>query len=235
MVAGTPQVVRVQGRATVRVSSDSGRVTVVAEDRTDVLVTRGVATTDDDPNRMQVAGANGVEARVPHGTDVVVGAGSGRVRLQGPLGAVSVTAESGRVGIERAERVDVRVASGRVDIDHCEGLCRVISKSGRTTIGSAGPTDVMVDSGAIVAHRVAGPARLKTTSGRIDVALPGAFDVEAESVSGRIRISVPPDVHPEITLSSNGRTSVGVEPGRDCTIRARSVSGRLEIPPARGR
>jgi DUF4097 and DUF4098 domain-containing protein YvlB len=236
VVAGTPEVVRVQGRASLRVSSDSGRVAVVAEDRPDVLVDRGVvATADDDPRRLQVAGGSGVDVRVPLGTDVVVGAGSGRVQLKGPLGSVSVTADSGRVDIERAERVDVRVSSGRIDIGHCDGPCRVISKSGRATIGTSGATDVMVVSGAIVAHRVGGPAQLKTTSGRIDVTMSGAFDVEAESVSGRIRITVPPDVHPDVAHSSSGRTSVGVEPGSDVTIRARSVSGRLEIRPGRGR
>lgn len=237
MVAGDPQAIRVQGVTTLRVSSDSGRVTVVAEDRADVLVSRGVVAVDQaDPHRVRVAGANGpVEARVPHGTHVVVGAGSGRVQLRGPLGAVSVTADSGRVVIDQADQVDVRVKSGRVEIGRCEGLCRVTSRSGRTRIGSSGPTEVMVDSGAIEALEIRGAAHLRTTSGRIDVEMAGPFDVDAESVSGRIRVSVPPDEHPEVDLTSTGRTNVGVEVGTDATIRARSVSGRLEVVVGRDR
>jgi glycolate oxidase len=42
--------------------------------------------------------------------------------------------------------------------------------------------------------------------------------------------------HPDVTLASRGRTSCGVTLGTEPTIRARSVSGRLEVVEAdRGR
>ena len=134
-----------------------------------------------------------------------------------------------RLTPEHAQQIDVRAQSGRVDIGRCEGSCRVNAGSGRAQIGSAGPTTVMVASGAAEIGEVRGPAHLKTTSGRIRVGLAGPYDVEVESVSGRIRIAVPEGVHPEVVLTSGGRTTCEVEVGTDSTIRARSVSGRLEI------
>lgn len=230
-MAGGEQAIAVEGRAVLRVSTVSGRVKVVAEARPDMLVKHGTTTLDpSDANRVQVDALTGrVEVRVPVGTDVVVGAGSGRVNLDGRFGAVSVAAVSGRVDIDEAEQVDVRVVSGRVEIGRCDGVCRVNSGSGRTQIGSSGPIDVMVESGAIEVAEIRGTARLKTTSGRIEVGLNGAYDVDAESVSGRISILVPPDLRPDVTLKSAGRTRCDCEIGSEPTIRARSVSGRLEV------
>jgi DUF4097 and DUF4098 domain-containing protein YvlB len=169
-------------------------------------------------------------------TDVVTGAGWGRLDLMGRCGAVSVPNTRGRVHIDEAETIDVRVGSGRVDIGRCAGVCRVNAGSGRTQVGSSGELDVMVDSGSIEIGEIRGRARLKTTSGRIEARLGGAHDLDAESVSGRITVHVPADLHPDVTLASRGRTSCGVTLGTEPTIRARSVSGRLEVVEAdRGR
>jgi DUF4097 and DUF4098 domain-containing protein YvlB len=213
-------------------------VTLVAEDRPDVRVDAGRVEVDPlDPTRLRIDATLGrVDARVPMGTDVVVGAGSGRLDLKGRFGAVSVANTSGRVHIDEAESIDVRVGSGRVDIGRCAGVCRVNAGSGRTQVGSSGELDVMVDSGSIEIGEIRGRARLKTTSGRIEARLGGAHDLDAESVSGRITVHVPADLHPDVTLASRGRTSCGVTLGTEPTIRARSVSGRLEVVEAdRGR
>lgn len=218
-----------------RVSAASGRVRVVAEARGDILVESGESTVDPtDPTRVHIhSPSNRVEARVPIGTNIVVGADSGRVTLRGRFGVVSVAAGSGRVEIEHAETVDVRAQSGRVEIGWCDGLCRVHAGSGRADIQSAGPTDVMVDSGSITISEARGAAQLRTTSGRIELTLVGAHDVDAESVSGRIRVRVPPGLRPNVILTSSGRTTSEVDLGADGTIRLRSISGRLEVVPER--
>jgi DUF4097 and DUF4098 domain-containing protein YvlB len=236
-VSGGSPDLPVAGRAILRVTAPSGRVRVIAEARDGIAVLQGAARVDEaDPMRLHVDGTSGqVDVRVPLGTDVVVGAASGRVTLKGRFGAVSVAADSGRVEIDHAETIDVRAGSGRVDIGRCEGLCRIHAGSGRADIHSAGPTELMVDSGSIRIEEARGSAQLRTTSGRIEVALAGPHDVEAESVSGRVRVTVPSDVRPHVILSSQGRTTSGVPVGEDSTIRLRSISGRLEVvPEARG-
>jgi DUF4097 and DUF4098 domain-containing protein YvlB len=236
-VAKGGQAIQVAGRAVVRISSDAGRVSIVAEDRADVRVDVGRVQVDPtDPSRIRIDSVlSRVEARVPTGTDVVVGTGSGRVDLKGRFGAASIASTTGRVSIDEAESVDARVGSGRVEIGRCDGVCRVNAGSGRTHIGSSGETDVMVESGSIEIGEIRGPARLKTTSGRIEVRLDGRHDLDAESVSGRITIHVPADLHPDVTLASRGRTRCGVATGAAPTIRARSVSGRLEVVEVGGR
>src|SRR4029453_2847543 len=65
----------------VRVSATSGRVKVVAEDRSDVVVRGGTAPRHDGRTVTVDAGPGRVEVRVPSGVDLVVGSQSGRVEV----------------------------------------------------------------------------------------------------------------------------------------------------------
>ena len=200
--------------STVRISTTSNRVLVLAEDRADVdvdgraRVTESGARTTIDKVRSRLL------VRVPHGTDVVVGSSSARVEVRGPVGDVAVTSASGRVSVEQAGAVDVRSSSGRIEIGHAEGECRLRAKSGRVQVESCGGADAATTSGRIVLRGVGGPVRAHCVSGRIEVDLDGAHDVDAETVSGRIRVSLPPGVRGD---------------GSDCTCTTRSISGRVEV------
>jgi DUF4097 and DUF4098 domain-containing protein YvlB len=211
----------------VRISSLSGRVAVVAEERADVSVS-GEATVDHEDQRVTVSATSSkLEVRVPHGTDLVIGAASGRVRVKGPVGDVAVTTESGRIDIEAAESVDARTSSAKIIVGSAANRCRLKTKSGTIKVGSCCDAVATTTSGRITIDAASGPVHAHCVSGRIDVGLSEAQDVDAETVSGRINISLPSGVR----AHHASHRAVGNEPppGCDCTIAARSVSGRVNI------
>ena len=115
------------GRARVRVSTHSGRVTVTAEPRDDIVVVRGkrgeTTSAADDVDVVLNASSSDVEVRCPVGTDVVVGSASGSVQLHGHLGAARVTTASGSIRVESVASADLRT--------HSRPASRSTSASGR--------------------------------------------------------------------------------------------------------
>lgn len=211
----------------VRISSSSGRVRVVGEDRPDVDV-HGRSRVDHDGNQTTIESTGGrLEVRVPVGADVVVGTTSGRVEINGRLGHVAVVTESGRVTIEEAQSVDVRSESGRIGIGRVEHDCRARTVSGRIDAETCGAADVSTGSGRITLERASGPVRAHCVSGSIEIGMESAHDVDAENVSGRITVSLPHGVQ---AFQPDG--SVGTAPPPvdcDCTVNVRSVSGRVNV------
>lgn len=214
----------------IRITSSSGRIRVVAEDRAAVAVERG----QHHPmgGILEVSGSHsGVEVRVPFGTDLVVGSHSGRVELLGRLGDVRLTTRSGRVAIEECASLDARTVSGRIEIGRVAGDARVTTGSGRITIDEVGGSvSVTSVSGRIDVGEAGGPARAHTVNGRVEIALNRAADVRAESVSGSVVVGLPAEVRPDASLVSiSGRTTCELDHGEDCCVTARSVSGRVEV------
>lgn len=213
--------------ATVRISSTSGRLRIRAAGSEPVSF-RGRAEITHDGDVATIDGGTGsLTVTVPEGADLFVGSTSGRVEVTGRAGAVAVVAASGRVSIEAARSVDVRSKSGRVEIGHVEGECCARSSSGRVVVERCGTADLASKSGRIRAEEVHGPAKAHCVAGRIDIVLAEAADVTAETMSGRIDVSVPAGVRVH-------RTATIPPPGprpddTDCTIAARSRSGRVVI------
>lgn len=213
--------------AVVRISTTSGSINVVAEpgltevwSSTGPLITDGSSTTID-------GGYARVNVRVPEGTDLVVGATSGRVTIEGRVGSVSAVTISGRVSIADAGSVDVRTKSGRIDVGRTTAACRAVASSARVEVGRCGEADVTILSGRIVLKDAHGTVRAHCVSGRVEISMGAAFDVDAETVSGRIVVSLPPDVRPQI-VSSMSDIVDRVE-AYDCVVVARSVSGRVDV------
>jgi len=211
----------------VRVTTTSGAVTVSAEaDLHDVVAEGrpiqldGSTATIDSPGRR-------LDVRVPEGVDLVIGATSGRVVVRGRVGSVAVVSSSGRVEIDDAASVDVRARSGRVRIGRSRGETRVVSHSGRVEIGHCGLADVAVTSGRIVLRDAAGPVRVHCASGRVEVTMAGAHDVEAETVSGRVSISLPHGTRARVDARPSG--SVTAPGDHDCVVTARTGSGRIDV------
>ncbi len=213
--------------SSVRISGSSGRVRVIAEPRGDVVVSGEAAIHDDGGSVTVEAGSNRIEVHVPEHVDVVVGTTSGRVDVEGALGSVAVVCESGRVTIDRADSLDVRTSSGRVDVDHVTGRTRVRTDSGAVTVRATGEAEATTDAGRIVLGSVSGPAKAHCVSGRITIGLAEAADVEAETVSGRISITIPAGVTVRRLTGS-----LPARPARDecdCTIATRSGGGRVAV------
>lgn len=170
-----------------------------------------------------------LQLRVPEGTDLQVGTTSGRVEIRGRAGHVAVTTESGRVEVDHAESVDVRTASGRVEVTYASGEVRIRSTNGRVEVRRCGPADVTTESGRIRLAEAHGAVRAHCVTGRIAITMTGAEDVQADTVSGRVEVTLPSGCRP---FRPDGADAPSEPPeGYDCTVVARSVSGRVSVAP----
>jgi DUF4097 and DUF4098 domain-containing protein YvlB len=226
-------------RRSVRVSSRSGRVEVVAEERPDVVAEKAGEPLGVDPDGDGISISSrrsSLLVRVPEGTDVVVGTVSGSVSITGRFGRVAVNSISGRIEIDHAASVDARGVSSRVKVGECEGEARCDVVSGNAEVGSAGSVRLSTASGHITARSVRGKVRVKTVSGKIRVGVSTSpVDVKAECVSGRIQVRLPRGTRPETSLSAkHGKVHSKVSEGPDGTVSARAVSGSILIDEAPG-
>jgi DUF4097 and DUF4098 domain-containing protein YvlB len=211
----------------VRISSTNHRVEVTAEDRDDVAVSGkanvsqgedGITTVDDVRSKLHV--------RIPSGTDVTVGTTSARVEISGRVGAAAVVTQSGRIELDHARSVDARTDSARVEVDRVDEGCRVRTESGKVEVRSCGAADIATSTGRIELGGVDGDVKSHCVSGKIEIAMVGAHDVDAETVSGRIEVSLPAGVR---VHRPAGVTASPAVDAYDCTVNARSVTGRVDV------
>ena len=238
MMAEQPVSLPVPGYADLHLTTRSGRILVVAEDRRDVLIETGAPSPDkievDATGRVQLSSARGgssaLEVRCPAGADVVIGTLSGRIELRGTLGSVRVTTVSSDISVERAEALDLRTVAGSIEVGSCAGACSLRTKSGKATVDSACDAYVSTISGAILLGKTARKVRAQTVSGQVRVGTQNDGDVAVQTLSGSVTVAVPEGVRPEARLASMvGRPRCDCPEGSDCRIAVRSVSGRIEV------
>src|SRR5512142_1385150 len=113
--------------ARLRITRRSGRVHVVAEPGSPVVVDGGSFVQNED-GTVDVRAARGgvLEVHCPTGSDLTISTASGSVEVEGDAGSVKVTTKSGDLSIDRATAVDARGASGRVRVGVCTGDCHVV-------------------------------------------------------------------------------------------------------------
>ncbi len=214
-----------------RISTISGRVTIVGEDRDDVSI---------EPEAKQVRGEDGsievkphrrsssVHVRCPEGSEVMVGTVSGDVDLQGNLGAVRVTSTSGSITVDAVESADLRSMSGRATVERCTGLCRASTKSGKIKVGAAGGGDLATVSGDV---RVGATSEIavRTVSGKVDIESGAQGPVRARTISGSIDVTLPHGVRPNVRSKGRGKVRCECEEGNDVVVEVSTVSGKIEI------
>jgi DUF4097 and DUF4098 domain-containing protein YvlB len=221
-------------RLRLRISALSGRVSVIAEGRKDVVVDRGgvaEANVDGVVEIRPVRPSNSVDVRCPVGTDVMVGTWSGGVQLSGRLGTVGVTSQSGSIRVVAAEEADLRTVSGVVELDECVGRCRVSTTSGRITVGATRDAEISTTSGPVGVDAVAGSVQVRSVSGTVDVASTAGGPVTATTVSGSITIRLPTGARPTVRSSGHGIVRSSFEPGDDVLVEISSVSGTVRLVP----
>jgi len=227
--------------ARLRINSRSGKVTVVAEDRADILVERGatrqrdveITSANDVTIKSSRGGSEKIELRCPTGTDLVIGTLSGSVNVEGRAGAVMVSTASGNITVERVLAADLRSVSGSLSVDTCSGRCRLKSTSGGAVAGDTGSAEVSTISGKIELGRVGGPVKARTASGKVHVTAAGAHDVSVHSLSGAISIKLPAEVRPSTRIRTfSGRARNDFPEGHDCHIEISTMSGKVEVGPA---
>jgi DUF4097 and DUF4098 domain-containing protein YvlB len=220
------------GRLQLRVSTASGTVTVVADERSDVVVEEGGDVGRSVGGVVEVRpirASSSVTVRCPTGTDLVAGTVSGGVKLKGRLGSVSVTSSSGSIRVGAVTEADLRTGSGSVRVAECDEVCRVSTTSGTVTVAGTDRAEISTVSGSIVVERVNGEISARTVSGDVSVVTEAHGPVKARSVSGGIVVHVPPGVRPAVKVSGRGRLVSDCDAGDDVTIEATTMSGRVEI------
>ncbi len=202
---------------TLRITSVSGHVTIVAEDRSDLELTSAKQKPElRDEGRTVVLNtiASPLEVRCPRGVDVVVGAVSGHIRLQGDFGSVRVATVSGHITVDSASGdVDLRSISGHLSIGTCRGRCQLNTKSGRISAGHA--------------ERA---VRASTLSGQVELGTAGQEGVQVRTVSGAVRITVQGGRLPRARLRTlSGQVRCDCPEGTDFDLEASTVSGSIEV------
>lgn len=240
-MSARPVVLSIPGHAELHVTTRSGRVTITAEERSDVVIESGAPSRDsievDATGRITLTSANkgtsALDVRCPTGSDVGAGTITGTVELQGQFGAVRVTTVSASVTVDGAESLDVRSMTGSIDVRNCSGRCRIQTKSGRAECASAGDILVSTMSGGIHVTNVGGSAKVQTASGSVELSVAGKGGVTVETMSGAVRVAVPRGVRPNARLRSlTGRPRCDCEEGNDLDIDVRSMSGKIEVVPS---
>lgn len=227
------------GRPRLRITTQSGKIRLFAEEREDFLFESSkpciIAVHVDDGGVVSPEldkASRDIDVYCPRGTGVVAGSGSGRVDLEGEFGHVSVSTESGSISLDRAESADLRSRSGSIRVEGCGDRCRVSTQSGKAVIGAAGATEVDTQSGSIVLEGATGAVRARSASGSVDVRTTGKHDVAVETLSGKVRVLVPCEIKPAVALKSlSGKRIFDCEEGSDCCVAVRTMSGSIEVAP----
>jgi DUF4097 and DUF4098 domain-containing protein YvlB len=219
-------------RVQLRISTVSGRVTVIAEPRTDVVVDRGGIARAVADRVVEIRArrpSDSVEVRCPPDADVMVGTRSGNVELQGRLGTVGVTSKSGSIRAAAVADADLRTVSGKVEVAECDGRCRVSTTSGRISVGAAGDAELSTVSGSVDVNQVTGSAQVRSVSGKVGIGSSGRDAVHVRTVSGRITIRLPVGVRPELRYAGRGNVRSELEPGADVLVDVANVSGTVRL------
>jgi DUF4097 and DUF4098 domain-containing protein YvlB len=217
--------------APLKITTRSGNVRVRAVPNGQLTVIRGTAEVLDDGtiHIRRAPSDSAIEVECAPNTDVKIGTTSGKVELNGALGAVRIATVSGKIAVERATSVDVRTKSGTVDIGECTGECRVTTTSANVHIGRAGRANVAAVSGTVLLE-YADAAEVKSISGKVLLAAGGRDRVSVHTVSGKVEIRVPSSVRPATRLRSvSGRIRDECQAGDDCEIAVASVSGAISV------
>ncbi len=117
--------------------------------------------------------------------------------------------------------------SGRGDVDGAVGTVAVTTVSGRVTIKEAVTVDARTKSAQVTIGHADRECRVRSESGRIEIEMALAADVDAETVSGQIAVNLATGSMP-FRLDDKQRGAVRPE-GYDCTIRAVSQNGRIDV------
>lgn len=229
----------IPGHLELHVGTRSGRVSVQAEDRDDLHIESDAPIREekirvDATGRVSLKSSRGgsgwLKLRVPAGSDLTIGTVSGNVELRGSVGRARITTVSGKIDVDRAEALDARTISGTITVDRCAGRCRLQSKSGSVSCNEAGQAQASTISGRIKLDDVSGNVVANSASGRIEVALLNASDVVVRTMSGAVKVQVPKGVRPHPNLRSlTGKPRFECERGDDCYIKAKSLSGKIEV------
>ncbi len=210
----------------VEVTVDTQDPTFEVRQRGDVIVASG-----------ERRGRAYVRARVPAGTSVDLTSASGDIRVTAPVDRLEASTASGDIGFDSAVRLQVKTASGSVRGNRVEGEARCVTVSGDLTIARLHDrADLSTASGDIGIGNASGDTSCASLSGDIRIDRFDGPSLNAKSMSGGIRLGIPPRTRLDLDANSlSGRIRLPTPnpdpepPEREVRLTARLVSGDLRV------
>jgi DUF4097 and DUF4098 domain-containing protein YvlB len=184
------------------------------------------------------SGRADVTVHAPSMIDVEVSTASAEVEILTPVGRLEVASASGDLVFDTAVRLQTKSASGTVGGNGVEGEARCITASGDIRIGVIGDrADFSTASGDVVIEECHGELSVASLSGDIRIGRLTGPELNAKSVSGGVRIGIPPRTRLDLdasTLSGKVRLPASSAPSpepaeREMSVKVRLVSGNLRI------
>lgn len=186
--------------------------------------------------------AGRVAVEVPDGTRVEFRSASADLRIDGDLGAVTVSTASGDLRHHgRCSSLAVASASGDVRCSGVDGDLEVTSVSGDIEVGDiGGRVEITTTSGDVRLGQVAGDLSVGSTSGDVRIRRADGTELELRTISGDVRVGLPTGIRvcPELTTFSGStrlpepRRDTGQDderPRRLVRLTVKSVSGDIDI------
>lgn len=178
-----------------------------------------------------------VRARVPAGSSLDLTSASGDIRVTVPVDRLDVSTASGDIGFDSAQRLQVKTASGSVRGNRVEGEARCTTASGDLAIARLDDrADLSTASGDIGIGHASGDTSCATLSGDIRIDRFDGPSLSTKSMSGSIRLGIPPRTRLELDANSlSGKVRVPASspspepPEREVRVTVRLVSGDLRI------
>ena len=178
-----------------------------------------------------------VTVHVPPMTDIEVATASADLTVVPPVGRLEIASASGNIGFDTAERLQVKTASGDIRGKAVNGEARCVTASGDIRIRIVDDrADLSTASGDVTIEQCAGSMSVATLSGDIRVDRLTGPDLNAKSMSGEVRVGIPPRTRLDLDASSlSGKVSLpssnpsSEPPERETRVKVRLVSGSLRI------
>jgi DUF4097 and DUF4098 domain-containing protein YvlB len=178
-----------------------------------------------------------IRVSAPPGTNLDASVASMDICTRGAdLGRVNLHTASGDIDLGTVDNLVARSASGDVKVDKCKTSCEVSSASGDVRVHNIeGDFVVSTASGDIIADRVEGRSEIKSASGDVRLNCCRGSQIELNSMSGDVSVGIPAGTRVEAqvdTLAGSVRfppKQSGNNPSRSTRLRARTVSGDIEV------
>lgn len=195
---------------------------------------RSVVVRQRSSGRRMFSRSTDVTVEMPPGGEASIKSATGDVRVAVLLSELQVRVAAGDVRVATvAGTCMIKSASGSVSVDHV-GEAQLASASGDIRVVRV-DTDVTATtlSGDVFLGSFGKNAVLKTASGDIVAERLDGIELNAQSMSGTIRVGLPPGLDVEAYLQSlsgsirNELVQGGERPGRHAHLHAKTVSGDI--------
>jgi DUF4097 and DUF4098 domain-containing protein YvlB len=233
----------VEGSPVVRVNIRSGRVSV--EEGEPGIVRLRVDSSDprfEIHQRLDTIEATGggrtyATVTVPPLAEVEIESSSGDITANGPLARLAASTASGNIDFQTTERLRAKTASGQIRGNRVDGEAECVTASGSIKISRLMErTDLSTASGEVRLGECAGVIHCATLSGSVRVERVTGPAAKFKSMSGDVKLGIPPRTRVELDAESmSGKVSLPEPsarteaPERELALKVRLVSGDLKV------